>query len=245
MGDTNLSATAKTLFDLPVEDIMVMNVAKYLDIEDLFALRKCSEYCEVLADQMLGGLKFAVLDFQRWKRLKPNTDKSVQDILILISTNSRCLRELIFNNIKSLPEVVLFNFLDKNSNLRQIEISHCTIKPSKPFALLPTLAQCKNIIKLTIERSNGYFNFLNILCKHNNHVLEFNCTMCTVMDSRDVQILKTFFEKQPHMESITFALSSVTKTYFREILQTIAETCRGLKYLICKNDWVIDDEIIE
>uniref|UniRef100_A0A1B0D7N1 Uncharacterized protein n=1 Tax=Phlebotomus papatasi TaxID=29031 RepID=A0A1B0D7N1_PHLPP len=238
MENTGIGTPAKTLFDLPVEDIMVTHVAKYLDIGDLFALRMCSEYCKVLADQMLGGIEFANLDFSRWKRLKP--DASVQNMLSLISTNSRCLRKLIICRIEGLAEDVFFNFLDNNANLREIEISYCTIEPITPIAKLPTFVNCKNIIKLTINRSKGFVNFLDILCKHNNHLLEIDFES---MNHTDDKILKTFLEKQPHMENITFAVCSMT--YAREILQTIAETCQDLKYLIFENDWDVGDDIIK
>ncbi|XP_055697086.1 F-box/LRR-repeat protein 15-like [Phlebotomus papatasi] len=218
------SASPKTLFDLPLEDILVDNVGKYLDLGDIYRFGKCSKVCKVLADSMAATktefilinkcATYNILETQFSDFISYIVEKCRQLKYITIFTYVWTYKNFLIELLKNNPQVEIFCALNCENQKH---------KDALPLVQLTTQKKLKNLV---LMRFNLDDNFLIKLSENNNQLREVNFSHCTGF-SEDA--LLKFLEKQPHLGYIDLTSCDITDS--DSLLSVIRNTCSKLEIL--------------
>ncbi|XP_055684737.1 F-box/LRR-repeat protein 15-like isoform X1 [Lutzomyia longipalpis] len=218
-----------TLLDLPVEDILVTHIAKYLNWWDLFAFRRCSRSCKGIAERMLAA---GLWDLKIYQWAHPKAPYRI------IFENCTRLRRISFSTLYWLTDERFRVLLSNNPFLEDVCLIVCVVLRSKGFLALAE--HSANLRRLTL--SHCYFNddFLRALNENNNQLLKVDFSYSQRFSRGGLQ---EFFKKQPHLEDIN--LRGV-RCNIRSSLSVIMRNCPNLHTLDIKGcRGVHEDDVLE
>ncbi|XP_055708359.1 uncharacterized protein LOC129804786 [Phlebotomus papatasi] len=223
------SANPKTLFDIPIEDILVDNVGQYLRLKDIYNLRMCSKDCEIIADSMAAAKSFlrVPFDFPCCERKPPSGD-----VLSWILQNCRRLKtielglsinwwRLKMNWLKDFISELLIN------NPQLESFSSFSYKTLSTELVLPLATHCKKLKQLSLHGYDFHGDFLCKLAEHNNQLREVDFSWSILPSDDD---FPDFFKKQPHLEYIDLKGICITRLN-ATLLTTIGNGCPKVKTL--------------
>uniref|UniRef100_A0A1L8DBA1 F-box domain-containing protein n=1 Tax=Nyssomyia neivai TaxID=330878 RepID=A0A1L8DBA1_9DIPT len=224
--DEEVSET--TIFDIPVQDIMVDRLAKYLRWEDLVNLRNCSRGARELADCMFNGLtKIQIIHYT-------GCVKCPFDVILQYC---RKLRKIYLSNLAWLTDDLLVELLCRNPHLEFFHISLCTNITAT--GMIPLATHSKKLQFLFVPHMNFGDEFLNVFNQHNNQLQRIDLAWNERLTG---QCLEKFFQNQPNLKKIrlTYVKADVSMS-----LVTIAKVCRKLYYMDISHCMVeVDDRVI-
>lgn len=222
------STSPKTLFDLPLEDILVDNVGKYLVLEDIYMFGKCSKDCKVLANAMAAAKSYLLLnDFEFFDI----PDTQLTDFMSWVSQNCRHLRKIMVFTHAVQHNQFLTELLNNNPQLESFCAGSFEDSGTRIIPLL-TLATRKKITELTLVHIFVDNEFLIKLTENNNQLRRINFSWSTGF-SEDV--LLKLLEKQPHLEHINLKHCDIYFSDIDSFLSAIRNTCPKLEMLDIAN----------
>ncbi|XP_055697087.1 uncharacterized protein LOC129798124 [Phlebotomus papatasi] len=221
--------SAKTLFDLPVEDILVDNVGKYLDLGDIYKFGKCSKDCKVLANSM--AAKISCLHLKDDFNFYDVPEAQLPDFMSWISQNCRHLKIIFITNFTHAwpHNHFLIELLNNNDEL--LSFRACSlledITHTGNIPLFP-LATRKNLKELVLMRFNFDDNFLIKFTENNNQLrrIIFNSSM-----GFSEKVLLEFLKMQPHLEHIDLRGCDIIISDIDSFISVIKNACPKLGLL--------------
>ncbi|XP_055678246.1 F-box/LRR-repeat protein 15-like [Lutzomyia longipalpis] len=226
--ETGEAIRETTIFDIPVQDIMVDRIAKFLRWEDLVNLRCCSRSAQELADRLFEGLsKLQIIHYTG----------CLKGPFPFIFRTCRKLRKIYLSNLAWLTNELLVELLCNNPNLEFFHISLCP--KITATGLLPLATHNKKLLFLFMPHMNFDDEFLNLFNQHNHQLLRVDFAWNKKITG---PCLQTFFENQPNLTKIRL---TYVKADISTCLQTIAKVCRKLYYMDISHCVVdVDDHVI-
>lgn len=226
--DAGEEAFETTIFDIPVQDIMIDRIAKYLRWEDLVNLRCCSRDARDLADAMFQGLtKLQIIHYTN----------SHNGPFPFIFRTCHKLRKIYLSNLAWLTDDLLVELLHNNPHLEFVHISLCTRITAR--GLIPLATHNKKLLFLFMPHMNFGDDFLNVFNEHNKQLLRVDFAWNKKLTG---PCLQTFFENQPNLTKIRL---TYVKADISACLVTISKVCRKLYYIDVSHCLVdVDDNVI-
>ncbi|XP_055695909.1 uncharacterized protein LOC129797411 [Lutzomyia longipalpis] len=218
-----VSPARATFFDLPLYDVVVTVIAKYLSWYDLYSFSLCSKRCKDIADCMLAkGLDRVTIYGDGKYNLSPYRT---------IIQNSMRLRSVVLQHMDKLNNDICQKFLTNNLYLEEVKMYSCQAISSD--GLLP-LRSCTNLKKLSLSRMPIDQKFFKAFNEINKNLVEVNITDLNI----NAEELREFLAHQPHLEKITIALRD---TNIKPCLVELPNLCPKLKYLDIHNAYYTSD----
>ena len=155
----------KTLFDLPIEDVLYTRILIHLNIHDLLNLTLINKSVTNVIRNYFKQLK--EMDFSI-----NYTEPISEDIFTILHENCTNLRVLNFNGCRWITNTHLRSLIARNINLEKISLANClqiTLEGVEP------IINCKNLTHLHLAHCKLADNhFLELLFKNNKNLNYLN-----------------------------------------------------------------------
>lgn len=221
-----ISTHCRSIFDLPVEDIVITHIAKYLTLVDIFNFRTCSRDCRDLANKMLAGRDEVALT--------QVTEMCGEMSFRVIVQNCRKLKKFRLHFLSWLTDELLIEFLQNNPLLEMVEFYYCqnvTCEGLRP------LVSCKNIVSLWLALMKCDDKMLQDISLHNNNLVEVNLSSVWKVSA---ECLMEFFKNQPQLQVIFMPCLEDGQ----KVVQTIIEHCPNLRNLCIIDCEPVTDDLV-
>ncbi|XP_055681175.1 F-box/LRR-repeat protein 15-like [Lutzomyia longipalpis] len=203
--------SSRTIFDLPVEDIVVPHIGKYLTLRDLLTFRKASVACEYLADAILG--RRTKLTIPPWM--------TAEHFEVITETCHR-VRKVVLDGLDWLTDRLLAKFLQNNPLLEDVTIDSCCGISSRG---LRPLAMSRELRVLSVPKIKFCDDFLQRLGRHNRRLRKVDFSNVCRFSPK---YLQSFLETQPCLTVIDLRGARMD---IHSSLFTIPQVCRDLEGL--------------
>uniref|UniRef100_A0A1L8D7D7 F-box domain-containing protein n=1 Tax=Nyssomyia neivai TaxID=330878 RepID=A0A1L8D7D7_9DIPT len=208
-----------TIFDLPVEDVLVTYIGKYLCWQDLLNFAKCSRECREIASMLFAKIEkiswSAKIDLQRTPQHQQL--EILSDLMNYLSNYAKNLKTIEIDwDTRSCPADISF-----------AELKEITLKGLQLISM-----NCKNLENLIIPYVDVDDDFLVKFKENNNQLRNLDISTSNRISE---SILEEFFRNQPHLIKIYLDLLDIHPT----TLLAIADICHDIKSLwIPKKAWI-------
>lgn len=210
----------KTLLDLPMEDILIDNVGKYLNFVDIYNLRKCSKHFEAAADAMAAKKSAFILSEDHASNFFiRSSDEQFNDFTSWVVQRRRPL------HFYKIIDFVLYKPEHDYFLCKLLLFNHAPIESFSARSLLPMPSlgihqlaihdfMCDKLTYLSLDCFKIVNNFLNALAYNNKQLREVRFLECEFSE----RALRKFLKKQPRLERIDLTGSVI---YEKELFFTV------------------------